>query len=122
MQKNNSVVRIAGAVLSLLILVAVAFLVGRSPALAGDLPNQSESPQDAVRQEPQHEGENPCPNPEPAPCAINKPPKPTDKASDGSACTSGFACRVPNAACGVNNTGHCVTYPLGGGKCACGCV
>jgi hypothetical protein len=123
MQKNTSVVRIAGAVLSLLILVAVAFVVGISPALAGGPPDQSESTQ-GTGQEEQRQGDVTTPPPcnEPVPCAINKPPKATDKASDGSACTSGNACRLPDNPCGVNNTGHCVTYPLGQGKCACGCM
>jgi hypothetical protein len=54
---------------------------------------------------------------------MSRAPKPggLDKAVDGTSCTSGQVCSIPNAAC-MNNTGKCKTVHLGGGQCACPCV
>jgi hypothetical protein len=50
-------------------------------------------------------------------------PKPggVDKAVDGTSCTSGVVCMIPNSSC-MSNTGKCKTVHLGGGKCSCPCV
>jgi len=57
-----------------------------------------------------------------APCAVNNPPLPGDKASDGSSCATGIACKVPGAGCGFMNRGKCKTIPMGGGQCSCACA
>ncbi len=65
---------------------------------------------------------NPCMDPG-APCRKHTPPVSGDKATDGSACTSGYACNSPNVQkCGYSDAGTCKNIPLGGGSCSCNCV
>lgn len=45
-----------------------------------------------------------------------------DYANDGTACTSGYACKVVGALCDPNNSNaHCTTIHTGGGSCNCSC-
>jgi len=60
-------------------------------------------------------------------CNYNKHtanPNGSERAQDGTACTSGYVCNAPPASlpCGFANAGSCTTVHQGGGKCQCACL
>ena len=65
----------------------------------------------------------PCSDDPGAPCKQHTPPVAGETATDGSPCTTGYACNSPNVQkCGYADAGTCMNIPKGAGKCLCNCV
>ena len=124
MQKNLRLFQVGGAILLSLFLVGVAAGTGGfSLAVAAESSVLSEAlAAEAGKKEQEKDKKKKC---DPGlPCQKHTPPVGGDVATDGTACTSGYACNSPNGQqpCGYMDAGHCFNIPQGGGKCACSCV
>ena len=124
MEGKYALVRRAPVVLGLFLTGMVLILGNNAISIAGALP-ESQAPGELAAMEKtpaSEEDAKPCGKP--IPCAVNNPPLPGDKASDGTQCISGAACRKPGAGCGPGamTNGRCTTINNGGGNCSCGCV